>query len=293
MWRGGIVVTTQPAMVLLAAPAATAGTFGTEKARGHVCQMLITEVSSLEIVFGTLAARLMPVLGGVFCVVPVLSLTAHLGGVPSGALVDLVAVTVGSAVLGCTLALAVSIGARRTHEVLVATYVPLVGWVLGYPILFTIRTTAAGRLIPGAWLRWFLEINPIWLVLAPVLQPGPSQTGEVWAFLGGTLVLSSALLLLAAWRLRPAALADERQAPRWSRARFLTGFGSRSMLDSHPIFWRECRLRRPSTWIGLLWGFYVVGRSFSPSWPRVSARRMARGRHFGSALTTAFSARSA
>src|SRR5438876_6360740 len=124
--------------------------------------MLITEVTSLEVVLGTLAARLVPVLGGVVCVVPVLALASHLGGVPPRALVDLVAVTVGSAVLGCTLALALSIGARRSHEVLVATYVMLVGWVLGYPILMTIRMTAVGWLIPGWWVRWLLEINPFW-----------------------------------------------------------------------------------------------------------------------------------
>ncbi len=249
----------QISMVLLAAPAATAGTFGTEHARGHVRQMLITEVGALGIVFGTLAARLLPVLGGVFCVVPVLAVTGHLGGVPSDALVDLVAVTVGSAVLGCSLALAVSVGARRTHEVLVATYVLLVAWVLGYPILFTIRMTAAGRLIPGSWLRWFLEINPFWLALEPVIQPGSSRTGAAWAFLGGTLVLSAAMGFLASWRLRPAALADERPAIRWSLTRSLSRLGSRSMLDSHPVYWRECCLRRSSSWIGLLWWLYVAG----------------------------------
>jgi hypothetical protein len=31
------------------------------------------------------------------------------------------------------------------------------------------------------------------------------------------------------------------------------------MLDRHPIFWRECRLQRPTGWIGLLWGLYVAG----------------------------------
>src|SRR4051794_7974096 len=39
-----VIVLGQIAMVLLSAPAATAGTFGMDKARGHVCLMLITEV---------------------------------------------------------------------------------------------------------------------------------------------------------------------------------------------------------------------------------------------------------
>ena len=206
------IVLAQLAMVLLAAPAATAGTFGTERARGQVCLMLITEVSAPEIVLGTLAARLLPVLGGVLCVVPVLALAANLGGIPPMALVNLVAITGGSAVLGCTLALAVSIGARRVHEVLVATYVLMAGWVLGYPILFTIRMTPLGGLIPGSWMRPLLEINPVWLAMAPVLRPDSSRSYEVWAFLGGTLALSALLAALASWRLKPVALAEERVA---------------------------------------------------------------------------------
>jgi hypothetical protein len=31
------------------------------------------------------------------------------------------------------------------------------------------------------------------------------------------------------------------------------------MLDSHPVFWRECRLQQPSSWIGLLGWLYGAG----------------------------------
>jgi ABC-type transport system involved in multi-copper enzyme maturation permease subunit len=254
-----VIVLGQIAMVLLAAPAATAGTFGMDRARGHVCLMLITEVTSLDIVLGVLAARLLPVVGGVLCVVPVLAVTSLLGGVPPGALVNLVAVTVGTAALGCALALALSIGARRFHEVLVSTYVLLAVWVLGYPVLTIIRITTIGRLIPGSLLRWSRDVNPFWLAMAPVLQAGSSGSSETWAFLGATLALSSMLAGLAAWRLRPAALDDQAPSRRRSWGRFLTGERSVSMLDRHPVFWRECRLRRRSGWIGLLWGLYVAG----------------------------------
>ena len=47
-----VIVLGQLAMVLLAAPAATAGTFGMDKARGHVCLMLITGLTALDIVLG-------------------------------------------------------------------------------------------------------------------------------------------------------------------------------------------------------------------------------------------------
>ena len=244
----------------LAAPAVTAGIFGMEKARGHVCLMLITEVNSLDIVLGIVLARLLPVLGGVpFRTVPVLALTSHLGGVPPSAMVDLLAVTVGTAALGCTLALALSVAARRFHEVLVATYVLLAGWSLGYPILMIIRMTAVGGLIYGSWVRWLRDVNPFWIAMAPILRPGSSRSIEVWAFLGGTLALAAVLAGLAAWRLRPAAVNDRGPARRWSWRRRLTLDGWGSMLEAHPIYWRECRLQRPLTWISLLTGLYVAG----------------------------------
>jgi hypothetical protein len=254
-----VIVLGQIAMVLLSAPAATAGAFGMEKARGHVCLMLITEVTPLDIVLGVLAARLVPVAGGVVCVVPVLAATSLLGGVPPGAMVDLLAVTVGTAALACALALTLSIGARRFHEVLVSTYVLLAGWALGFPVLTMIRLTTLGWLIPSSLMRWLRDVNPFWLVLSPVLQPGSSRPVEVWVFLGATLALSAMLAWLAAWRLRPAALDDQGPAPRRSWWRFRAGDRSGSMLDRHPVFWRECRVHRPSGWIGLLWRLYAAG----------------------------------
>ncbi|HZW34305.1 MAG TPA: ABC transporter permease subunit [Isosphaeraceae bacterium] len=254
-----VIVLAMLAMVLLAAPAATAGSFGMDQARGHISLMLITEATALDIVLGALAARLLTVLGGVVCLVPVLALTSHLGGIPPLALVEPAAVTAGSAVLGCTLALVLSIGARRFHEVLVATHVLLAGWVLGYPILMMIRMTTVGRLIPGSWTLWLREVNPFWLAMAPVLWPGSSPAGAVWAFLGGTLVLSGTLVALGAWRLRPAALSDQRPAHKPFGSRVVTSWGPGSMLDAYPVFWRECRLQQPSRWIGLLWGLYVAG----------------------------------
>src|SRR5262249_59365657 len=101
------------------------------------------------------------------------------------------------------------------------------------------------------------DVDPGWLAMAPSERPGSSRSDEVWAFLGGTLALSALLVGVAAWRLRPAALNDRGPAARRSWGRILAGDGSGSMLDRHPIFWRECRLHRPSGWIGLLCGLSV------------------------------------
>jgi hypothetical protein len=257
-----VIALGQIAMVLLAAPASTAGTFCMESARGQVRLMLVTEVTPLDIALGVLGARLLPVLAGILCVVPVLALTSHLGGVPPGAMIDLVAVVAGSATLGCALALLLSIGARKFHEALVATYVLLAGWGLGYPIVQVIRLTAVGGLIPGEAMRWLRDVNPFWQAMTPVLRPGSSRSDEVWAFVAGTLLVSASLIGLAAARLRAAAMNDQGSCRRRSWRRILTGGRSDSMLENHPVYWRECRLQRPASWIGLLCGLYVAGATF-------------------------------
>src|SRR5580704_18117617 len=53
---------TQLAVVLLAAPAATAGAICLDRTRGTLAHMLLTDLSDAEIVLGKLAARLVPVL---------------------------------------------------------------------------------------------------------------------------------------------------------------------------------------------------------------------------------------
>jgi ABC-2 family transporter protein len=258
----GVIGLGQIAMVLLAAPASTAGTFCMENARGQVRLMLVTEVTPLDIVLGVLAARLLPVLAGILSVVPVLALTSHLGGIPTWAMIDLVAVTAGGAAVGCALALLLSIGARKFHEALVATYVMLAGWALGYPILQIIRTTSVGGLIPGEPLRWLRDINPFWLAMTPVLRPGLSRSVEVSAFLAATLTVSASLIGLAAARLRAAVMNDQGSGrrPSWSRILIVQRLGS--MLDRNPVFWRECRLQRSASWIGLLCGLYIAGAMF-------------------------------
>ena len=54
-------------LVMLAAPAATAGAICVDRARGTLAHMLATDLSDPEIVLGKLAARLLPVLGLVAC----------------------------------------------------------------------------------------------------------------------------------------------------------------------------------------------------------------------------------
>ena len=98
------IVGTQLAIVLLAAPAATAGSICADKARGSLIHLLVTDLSDVEIVLGKLAARLMPVVGLIIASLPVLAIGFLLGGIEPEALIGAYVVTLAVAVLGCALA---------------------------------------------------------------------------------------------------------------------------------------------------------------------------------------------
>ena len=90
--RGGqyffyAIATTQLMVVLLVAPAATAGAICLDRARGNLTHMLVTDLADAEIVLGKLAARLLPVVALVAATIPVLALAGparrgHLRGDP-------------------------------------------------------------------------------------------------------------------------------------------------------------------------------------------------------------------
>ena len=73
------IVLVELTLVLLAAPAATAGAVCLDKARGTLDHVLATDLSNAEIVLGKLGVRLIPVLGLVACVVPVVALARPAG----------------------------------------------------------------------------------------------------------------------------------------------------------------------------------------------------------------------
>src|SRR5215470_3123493 len=119
-------------LVLLVAPAATAGAVCLDKARGTLDHMLATDLSNAEIVLGKLGVRLIPVLGLIACILPLSALTSLLGGIDPVALFGSFLTSIACAILGCSLAMVLSVWGRKTHEVLKVTYLILILW-LGSP----------------------------------------------------------------------------------------------------------------------------------------------------------------
>ena len=86
-------------------------------------------------------------------------------------------VVLSCAVFGCSLALTLSVWGRKTHEVLMATYVFGILYLLAAPICAGLQAMLPAAWRPS-WLPSFLDLlpyNPIFLVLAPLGGPPPGM----------------------------------------------------------------------------------------------------------------------
>jgi ABC-type transport system involved in multi-copper enzyme maturation permease subunit len=262
------IATIQVVLVLIIAPAATAGAICQDRARGTLTHMLVTELADSEIVLGKLAARLAPVFALVAATVPVLALAGLLGGVIIEAIVVLVLITLALAVLGCALALAFSVRATKTHEVLMAVYGIEIIWVLGPLIWMLLVSAGAIRGVPD----WFVKINPFVLAWAPYAWPKWVSLEWLAAMLGGTVTLSVGLAAYAVLRLR--AETTNRSSPRATRlaARLdqlrakLSAWRPQPSLDRDPVLWREWRRSRPSRLARIIWGIFMAASFAGTAW---------------------------
>ncbi|MDR3632975.1 MAG: ABC transporter permease subunit [Isosphaeraceae bacterium] len=260
------LIGTQLALVMLAAPAFTAGAICLDRARGALAHVLVTDLTDNEIVLGKLGARLVPVISLVGCAFPLMSLGALLGGIDPVALGMAFLVALAVAVLSCALALAISVWATKTHEVLMAVYAFWTVELLFQPIWQMLAMSGTG--LPGPpW--WALRLNPYWLSFSPYLAPNQASWTDFALFLGGSLSLSAALAAISIVWLRPV---TARQAGRSSGTRkvvsqrsFLARLWQRlpgPSLDGNPVLWREWHRSRPSRLTRLLWWAYFGSLSY-------------------------------
>ncbi len=194
------IVSIELTLVILAAPAATAGAVCLDKARGTLDHMLSTDLSNAEIVLGKIGVRLVPVLGLIACVLPLTALTSLLGGIDPLALFGSFITSIACAVLGCSLALTLSVWGKKTHEVLMITYLILILWLIS-PVVLIFAANAFGlSLLPNSastiW-EWIACSNPYYLAFAPYTDPGKVGLTTYLGFLGICLSLSALLLGLA------------------------------------------------------------------------------------------------
>lgn len=236
------------AVVLLAAPAATAGAICLDRARGTLAHMLMTDLSDPEIVLGKLGARLLPVLGLVACTWPVLAISSLLGGIDPIALTLAFAIIIAVAVLGCSIALMLSVWARKSYEVILATYTVFIVGMLLWPIWYMLAM--AGWTGPVAHRA--LLANPFYVAFAPYADPGTLEFWDYCGFFSATFGASIVFTVIAVWRMRPVARRGSLEKSHGPRlgvigrvSRWLPG----PSLDRNPVLWREWHRSRPTRWM--------------------------------------------
>ncbi len=257
------VAGTQLALVMLAAPAVTAGAICLDRARGTLTHMLMTDLSSAEIVLGKLAARMVSVLCLLACTLPMMELLTLIGGVDPAALWGGFVVSLALAVLGCSLAMFFSLWVGKTHEALLGTYAVWLLWLLVRPMIGTISSITG-----WGWAEPPPSLDPFMLVLAPSWSPRSVDWTDYFWFLAIACSISALVIVVAIMRIRavsarvnvrkPSRLATRiRERNVWrilsSKVPWLT-----PSLDRNPVLWREWHRGRPSRWAAGVGAIYVV-----------------------------------
>ena len=271
------IVVTQLALLLMVAPAATAGSICLDKQRGAMAHLMATDLADSEIVLGKLAARLLPPIGLVLASLGVTAICTLMGGVDPVGLFGAFLVSLGVTVFAASLALFLSVWAGKTHEVVMASYVVLLFWMLSYPLWFALAYSGTRITKPP---DWFGLANPF--VLVSDVRPGAVPLHHHAFFLLGCLGASAILMVIATLRIRPVAVAQMNRPARpkrtwWRRKprpgaapiaarRHFRAWPSPS-LDGNPVLWREWQRKRPSRWSRAIWMIYaacsIVGTSFA------------------------------
>jgi hypothetical protein len=180
-----------------------------------------------------------------------MAITSLLGGIDPIALTLAFAIIVAVAVLGCTMALALSVWARKTHEVILATYTVFILGVLLWPVWYFLRM--AGWVVPPP--PWTLLANPFYVAFAPYADPGKLATFDYLAFFGVALGASALLTGLAVWRTRPVACrgsVEKSKGPGVGLIGRMTRWLPGPSLDRNPVLWREWHRSRPSLWMSVV-----------------------------------------
>ncbi len=247
-------------MILLIAPATTAGAVCLDRARGTLAHIMTTDLSSAEIVLGKLGVRLLPVLGLVAATTPVLFLASLLGGIEPSKIVGLMMVSAGCAAVGCSTAMVLSVHGRKTQDVLMLAYLLLVLWLMA-PLLVGggwLLVTGSTLGMSGPWMiEWLERTNPYSLAVGSSWRI-PSVIEAGLEFLGGSLAISAAMIAVATIRIRRSvARGPDVPKTRRSRAPWRLNIPGPS-LDGNPVAWREWHRSRPSRMMRLVWALYSI-----------------------------------
>lgn len=195
-----IVVPLELIVSMFLSAVAAASSVSQEKDRRTLILLLLTRLTSREIVLGKLASTLVGVANLIFSALPLLLLIAILGGVSVSQVFAATAIVLVTSAWTGSLANLVAFWREKTFQTLAITLLAIVGW------LVFCEAIAAGSLasVDPIWAELLSPIRAVW----SVCQPIPSAA---WTAIPGGIALAHSLLgvaatlvfcLIGVWRLR-------------------------------------------------------------------------------------------
>lgn len=244
-----LIAPIQLAMAVAFSALLTAAAVAQEKDRRTLDLLLMTNLSSSELVLGKLWASMLSVLVMIFAAVPLLMALTLLGGISYSQVIRVVGVTLTAAIASGSLGSLIALWRERTFQSLALTALLLVLWFLGGEVV-------RGGHLGEAWLGVAAEnlgtaISPLRAILAAMRPVDSTRQSLTWC--GGPeglflIVSTLAAILFNFWailRIRvwnPTQEAEQRQPQSDANTAKPAGTSqtakSRKVWDN-PILWRE------------------------------------------------------
>jgi ABC-type transport system involved in multi-copper enzyme maturation permease subunit len=238
-------ITTQVVAVLALTPAMVAGTIADEKQRKTLHYLLASQLTSLEIVGGKLAARLLQLVVLVMVGLPIMSMISLFGGLDPPLILAAFLGTVTTAFCLASLSILVSTVSKRARDAIITVYVLEVLWLAGPTIVSAIlggSTTTLAFL--GRVFEPILRIDPF--QLARLSNPTPDLPGKLAWMAGLQTALGLGFVGLAVWRLRKSAAGADRgrSAIQHDSTGLLPRLLRRPRIGADPMLWKEMHVAR-------------------------------------------------
>ena len=237
-------------VALLAGLFHTADAISEEVRDGTLGLLYLTDLRSIHVVLGKLAAQSIPALFALTTILPILAIPILLGGVTYGELARSALVLMNALWLSLCAGLLASCLARDDRATLLIN--------LGLVLIPTL-------LVPMIRLRY---LSPYWAMYAArdLLYNGHPEifwlSMAVQAALPCLLLMMAALLARHLWREHPANAAGERRAAKW-RVWSAGNTAERTawrteMIEENPALWLACRCRARNSLLWILLGGEAV-----------------------------------
>lgn len=258
--------TTQSIAVLLLTPAMVAGAIADERQRKTLHYLLVSRLTSAEIVLGKLLARVL--LLGVFVAagLPILAILTLFGGIDPNMILLFYLGTFCAIFFLAALAILASTYAKRPRDAVSLSYMAEFCWLFG-PSIFLLMAPTGGTWYATVYanLRPVVEFlgcsSPLSFLMGIVRFRANSLFGLALTMMGLQVAMGILFVGLAILRLRPSFRKDGGRGRLWKR---LSRIGGRRMFlrpecGDAPMLWKERYVSRTSPIVRTMTFLVMVG----------------------------------